>query len=66
MIHLIWSSATDRGRVLPLADVQFKYTKNNSMNQSDYCQLARLLEPAEIGPELLGVLEAIAQTATVE
>jgi hypothetical protein len=36
----------------------------NSMNKSDYGQLARLLTPEEIDPELLQVFEAIAQTAS--
>jgi hypothetical protein len=35
----------------------------NSMNKSDYSQLARLLEPEEIDAELVGVLDAIATTA---
>lgn len=35
-----------------------------SMNKSDYSQLARLLEPNEIDPELIAVLEAIARTAS--
>lgn len=36
----------------------------NSMNKSDYGQLARLLRPEEIDPELLRVLDAIAETAS--
>jgi hypothetical protein len=35
----------------------------NSMNKSDYGQLARLLEPAEVDPELMKVLDAIARAA---
>jgi predicted ATPase len=36
----------------------------NSMNKSDYGQLARLLTPEEVNPELVHVLETIAQTAS--
>jgi hypothetical protein len=35
----------------------------NSMNKSDYSQLARLLKPEEIDSDLIGVLDSIAATA---
>ena len=38
----------------------------NSMNKSDYGQLARLLEASEVDPELMKVLDAIAQIASCE
>ncbi|MBI2194621.1 MAG: hypothetical protein HYU36_21790 [Planctomycetes bacterium] len=35
----------------------------NSMNKSDYCQLAALLQPEEIDAEVVRVLEAILQVS---
>lgn len=64
--HSFWRSNKVSDEYLPAVFGSFfkQLGLPNSMNKSDYGQLARLLEPAEVDAELVRVLDAIARTAT--
>jgi len=66
--HSFWRTAKVSDEYLPAVFGSFfkQLGLPNSMNKSDYSQLARLLEPEEVDPELMNVLEAVARTALPE
>jgi hypothetical protein len=63
--HSFWRSNKVSEEYLPAVFGSFfkQLGLPNSMNKSDYRQLARLLEPTEVDSELVRVLDAIAKTA---
>jgi hypothetical protein len=63
--HPFWQSNKVSDEYLPAVFGSFfkQLGLPNSMNKSDYGQLARLLEPAEVDRELVKILDAIATTA---
>lgn len=63
--HPFWKTNKVSDDYLPTVFASFfkQLGLPNSMNKSDYSQLARLLKPEEIEPELVAVLDAVADTA---
>lgn len=63
--HPFWRTNKVSDEYLPAVFGSFfkQIGLSNSMNKSDYSQLARLLEPEEVDPELRQLLGAIAETA---
>lgn len=59
--HNFWMTNKVSDEYLPAVFGAFfkKLGLPNSMNKSDYCQLARLLQPNEIDPEIIQVLDLI-------
>lgn len=63
--HHFWQTNKVSEEYLPAVFGAFfkKLEIPNSMNKSDYCQLARLLAPNEIAPEITKVLDLILATS---
>jgi hypothetical protein len=63
--HLFWLTNKVSDEYLPAVFGAFfgKLGLPNSMNKSDYCQLARLLKPEEIGQEIRTTLDLIVTTS---
>lgn len=63
--HAFWKTNKVSDEYLPAVFGAFfkKLGLPNSMNKSDYSQLAELLTPAEVDPEIASVLERIAREA---
>lgn len=63
--HSFWRTNKVSDEYLPAVFGAFfkKLGLPNSMNKSDYCQLARLLKPEEIADEIKQVLDLIYETS---
>ncbi|HUI05415.1 MAG TPA: AAA family ATPase [Verrucomicrobiae bacterium] len=63
--HAFWQTNKVSDEYLPAIFGAFfrKLDLPNSMNKSDYCQLARLLKPEEVPTELRTVLDLITETS---
>ena len=63
--HSFWKTTKASDEYLPSVFGAFfkKLALPNSMNKSDYAQLARLLKPEEVNQEIIDVLRHIVETA---
>jgi len=63
--HSFWKTTKASDDYLPSVFGAFfkKLALPNSMNKSDYAQLARLLKPEEVNQEIIDVLKHIVETA---
>lgn len=63
--HSFWQKNKVSDEYLPAVFGAFfkKLGLPNSMNKSDYCQLARLLKTEEVSPEVKEVLDLILKTS---